>query len=138
MQETNRNEQILLVLKNWLKAASIDDIKNYIKEEKITTIESNSLYSKCILDLKNLKDNNEDDYIKLAIKICDKYLDLASGKIFYKNKIDIERRKEKYKQLNITLLPQELSDFKKATEKNNVTMKSVIKDFILEYIEKNK
>ncbi|MBQ7139972.1 MAG: hypothetical protein IJO32_00535 [Bacilli bacterium] len=116
-------------------------LEGYFKRLNDELVGNKGPYAKCIEDIymyKIYENSDYYEYLKFVISICNKYLDIASGNKYHKNKQDIERRREKYKQLNITLLPNEKEEFKKATEKNGTTMKDAIKQFILEYIEKNK
>ncbi len=48
------------------------------------------------------------------------------------------REKEQQKKVFAKITPKQYEDFTKATEKNCTTKNAVLKQFIIDYIEKNK
>lgn len=138
MEETNRNIEIISMIRKWMEQGVEDGMRTFISEFSYKDYEKNALYVKCVLELKNIDNLQGLEYRKAAMDICDYYLDLASGNRFNKVKYDNELRKEKYRQLNLDMPKDLMDDFDYYLKQNNHTKKSVIQKAIEDYINSNK
>lgn len=127
------------IKKNSVENSSSDFLEKYVEEIKNSLpTNENSLYANCIREICYMPLPFRCNYNTEALKICLYYLKQARGELFNSTKYHVSYRKRNIKQLNIDLTPDEKENFKEATTKNGTTMKKVVKDFILQYIEKNK
>lgn len=142
MKEMNRNEffirNILEVINQMTQEQLGAFLKDYIEDIDLKESEKNSLYGKCVNELKKIEKNSIKEYCEAAESICNYYLELSIGKRYYKNKYDNEFRKEKYKQLNMDIPKEIMEEFEYYIEKNKDTKKAIIVEAINNYIDKNK
>ncbi len=133
-------EALLETIKKVLKKEYTEDflIKHIEEIRKTFEKDDNSLYARCIEEICYMPYQVRGTYVIQAINICNHYLSLATGEFYNSTKYHVEYRKKNVKQLNIDLTAKQKEEFKEATKKNGKTMKGVIKEFILQYIEKNK
>lgn len=137
MEETNRNIEIISMIKRWMEQGIEDAMRTFIKEFSYKEAEKNALYVKCVLELQKIENLKGLEYRKSAMDICDFYLDLATGKRFNQVKYQTDFRKEKYKQLNLDIEKEKMEKFDYYLRKNKQTKKSVIEKAIDTYIEEN-
>ncbi len=140
MREMSRNEHfirnILALIKYMFEYRLEDDIKEYIDNLEFGRVEQNSLYAKCIHDLKNAKHLVGENYKKTLELICNQYLSYEVGD-FNHIKKHTDLRKEKYRQLNLDIPKDKMDKFDFYLKKNNKTKKSVILQAIDNYILEN-
>ncbi len=137
MEKVNRNEHFIKNMILLIDKMDDSDIKKYIYQTEFGDIEANSLYVKCIYELKNIDNLEGIEYKKAAKDICKHYLLYAKGDMFYNTKYHTDFRKEKYKQLNLDIPKDIMEKFDYYLKKNKDTKKSVILKAINKYIEDN-
>lgn len=137
MEETNRNIEIISMIKKWMEQGIEGAMRDFVKDFSYKESEKNALYVKCVLELQKIKNLQGLEYRKSAMDICDFYLDLATGKRFNKVKYDNELRKEKYKQLNLDIPKDKMDKFEFYLKQNQATKKSIIIQAIDNYISDN-
>lgn len=137
MRKMTRNEFLISTLKEIAEKEKEENVKFFIDNIELNNNEKNSLYAKCINEIKKV-DKNNDKFIENYKIICDKYLNMEKGKSYYKVKYDNDIRKKYTKQLNMDIDKELMEEFNKCLKKNNHTKKSVIVKAIEDYIAKNK
>ncbi len=137
MKKMTRNEFLISTLKEIAEEKNEEEVKKFVDLIDFNDNEKNSLYAKCIEEIKEL-DKNNDKFIENYKIICDIYLNMEKGKTYYKVKYDNDIRKKYTKQLNMDIDKELMDEFNKCLKKNNHTKKSVIVKAIEDYIAKNK
>lgn len=141
MREISRNEHfirnMLTLVEHMLEQKREDEMKKYIYELEFSDAEKNSLYAKCIYQLKragNLSGKEYEDTIK---EICYWYLAYETEESRNPIKRHVNLRKKKYKQLNLDMPKELMEQFEQCLKANNTTKKAVIKKAIENYIEES-
>ncbi len=142
MEEKNRNEYFINNLVFNLNQiihtdGSLDDFKKFIADITFSKNEKNSLYAKCVDELKKISDLENIMYLKKARETCNYFLEIATGKRNNPIKKHTENRKKKYKQLNLDMPRDLMIRFEKCLDKNDHKKKPVIKKAIEDYLKEN-
>lgn len=142
MEETNRNEYFIKNLIFSLNQftdkhlkENIKGFKDFIANIEFSESEKNSLYAKCVSQLKSIEKYEREHYLSLAMSICTNYLDMATQ--YNPLKKHTDSRKEKYRQLNMDIPKDKMEKFDYYLKENNQTKKSVIIQAIDNYISEN-
>jgi len=145
-EETNRSEYFIRNLIFSLNQFTdkyveqqIKDFKQFINNISFSESEKNSLYAKCVVQLKSIENYDMEMYLSLAMSICTNFLNMSTSSNPLKKHTD--SRKEKYRQLNLDMEKELMDSFDECLKKNNHTKKQIIKEAIQRYItesDKNK
>ncbi len=138
MEGTNRNIEIISLIKKWMEEGIEGGMKDYIKEFSYKEAEKNALYVKCVEELKKIEYLQGLEYRKTAMDICNYYLELSNGKRFNQVTYNNEYRKKHYKQLNIDIPIEKMEEFEKKLSQNHQTKKEIVLEWIDEYINNEK
>ncbi len=138
MNESNRNIEILNMLKKWIEEGQVSTVRQYVTSTEFSETERKALYARCINDLKKITDLSDEEFKNKSIKLCDDYLDLAKGYTFSKSQYNNEYRKRVYKQLNVDVPMETMQEFERVLIKNKTNKKTVIMEAIKKYIDENK
>lgn len=134
MEVKNRNTEIILMFQNWLLHRNIDEIKEYLATASFNDVEKKALYVKFIEELKKIiEKENEDNFNLIALKLCDRYLNIATGKTFNQTKYTNDYRKERYKQLNVDVPIDVMKEFEDNLKEHNINKKTYILNCIINY-----
>ena len=85
MKKMTRNEFLISTLKEIAEEKNEEEVKKFVDLIDFNDNEKNSLYAKCIEEIKEL-DKNNDKFIENYKIICDIYLNMEKGKTYYKVK----------------------------------------------------
>lgn len=96
--------------------------------------EQKGLYKKCLNELLNIKNLNDEDYIRAALDICNYYYDCSIGKIYNSTVYNNDYRKKHYKQLNVDIPISLMEDFENCLKMTKQTKKEFIMKSINDFI----
>lgn len=141
MREMSRNEHfirnILALVEHMLEQNLEEDVKKYINELEFNDAEKNSLYAKCIYQLKSVERLSGKEYAEALKEICHWYLEYETEESRNPIKRHVNLRKKKYKQLNLDMPKELMEQFETCLKANKTTKKAVIKKAIENYIAEN-